>query len=75
MSQQPFDALHPRQVSHATHAPCSITQIIISDSLMYLLGVGGPQREISVACQITQRNASQQHRFRRPRVGFYLLSY
>lgn len=31
---------------------------------MYPLGVGGPQREISVACQITQRNASQQHRSR-----------
>ena len=24
------------------------------------LGVGGPQRESPVACQITQRNASQQ---------------
>ena len=47
---------------------CSITQIIISYKLMYPLGVGGPQREIVVACQINQRNASQQHRSRGRRV-------
>jgi hypothetical protein len=28
---------------------------------MYPLGVGDPQRYIPVACQITPRNASQQH--------------
>ena len=29
---------------------------------MYPLGVGGSQREVVVACQIDQRNASQQHK-------------